>query len=230
MRKRFLPLLLLLILNLTACGKAHIDEEADGTMEGAEVKAATRSREEDSDVAWKEAYKKYLTGIIDGKNLLVDLSEPCTYNENGDVAYFTLQDITGDDIPELWITGRDPSEVVDNCFEVLTVGSKNKVKDIVDSLTCYYDPTEKELYTHSDTEESTFTVYENIEGRYSKKFSLVYSEDGRYSQVFGDGLAKSITNEEGEDMSAKFFDDRAKYSLKDLTKLTNESIEEAFME
>ena len=229
MRKRFLPLLLLLILCLTSCGNAHIVAEAEEIPEGAEVKAATRSRENvDEDSFWKEAYKNFLTGVVEDKIILGNYGVPYTYSENGNTAFFTLLDITGDDVPELWITGSDPSEIGDDSFEVYTLNAKNKLKQIVDSAICYYDPIARELYAHSDDDDSTFTVYEVIEGRYSKKYSLVYSEDGRYSQVFGDGLAKSITNEEGEDMSAKFFDDRTKYSLKDLTRLTPESIEEAF--
>jgi len=227
MKKRFLLLVPVLAFVIIGCGKAHIVTEEYDTPPGAEVKAATRSRSAEDDSFWKEAYKKYLVDIIECKVSITNFSDSCTYNENGGEAFFCLFDITGDNIPELWVTEKNPDESGDSCFEVLTFESEDKIKQVVDSQICFYNPEDKELYTHSEDEELKFTVYDNIAGRYSKKFSLIYADDlGKYSQEFGDGLAKDITIEEGESILAKFFDDRAKYSVKELTKLTPESVEE----
>ena len=121
--------------------------------------------------AWKQAYEKYLKDVISGKEYLPDLYEAITYEENG-YAAFALLDITGDGIPELWLSQDRDSD--HRLWGVFTLNAKNEAENLLasDELAYCYDLAENRLYAQLGGVMEHYSVFAVENGRAVLQYTL----------------------------------------------------------
>ena len=124
---------------------------------------------------WQTTYKKILYDIMADKEYLHDFNESYSYSQNGMRAFFTLKDITGDNIPELWVSGYN-----DNFWYIYSVDDNNNISNIIEQMVIFYNPEQNKLYANSGGYSELFTIYSYENGTFIRGCSL-WQEDGYYN-------------------------------------------------
>ncbi|WP_026513366.1 hypothetical protein [Butyrivibrio sp. LB2008] len=234
-----------LLLCLTACNKQVViidkNEPVEAGKEITENEATVADSiennsdeisEEKDDVnkdGWKDVYKKYLYDILADKESLSDGYTAFYYSEGPEKkAFFILQDVTGDDVPELWVTpfGLTSDTQYYGWFSLCTVGEDNNIKDFP-FFASFYDSDKQELYGAECVLDEDFSVYKNENGKLTLEYMVLGNEKEQYrkGQDFDD--CDPISLEEGQELDAEYDELKKKYGIKNAIELTPENIEKA---
>lgn len=136
------------------------------------VASAASTGAKSSDDNWKKSYKSYLYDVMADAEYLPDWYEAITYSDNGG-AYFALKDITGDGIPELWISAsHDP--LTYGSWGIYTVDDSGRTNciHVSDELVFCYDEKENKLYGHMGGVDEHYTVYSIENGQAEYRYTL----------------------------------------------------------
>ncbi len=128
---------------------------------------------------WKIVYKNYLYDVMADIECITDFYEAFTFGETDRTAFFALEDITGDGIPELWITSNQEED--HRSWQVFSLSKKKRVKDLFDARISFLDPDNKIVYGHTGGVFEHYSLFSIENG----DVSLLYTFDEDDNEVIG---------------------------------------------
>ena len=194
--------------------------------EPAEEAEEAEEKEPEKDDLWKNAYREYLYDVMAGSNPVPDLLEAFTYDPDQNIRY-QLMDITGDDIPELLISGI-PYEADDYPYwKAYTLNPEGQAEYLCDFG--FYDPETREVFVNDGTSFEGYSVYPINNGKIDKGYySMTADDSDRYYKVDGESNTyNEISKEEMDDFRNRYNDGYKKYCIKGIA-LTKENVENDF--
>ena len=208
--------------------KEEKNDQNDVVEEPKEPEQIT-TEEEPLEEPWKIAYGKYLYDVMAGYESIPDLLEAVNYEPDQDIRY-ELMDITGDNIPELLISGI-PYEPDDYLFWHAYIFNPEGRVDYLCNFS-FFDPDTGEVFVDDGTSFEGYSVYLINNGKAVKEYEM-NEEDAEgdaspYYKVDGESNTVSyISIEEMEKFRNAFNDGYKKYRLKGIA-LNKENVEKDF--
>ena len=226
MKKKYISVLaVIMTVSMIGCGQATIN--ADDNERIANIKKEIEKLEEEneelhakledssdsseasseleSDIneePWKEVYRQYLNRVMLGDEALPDLLETLFYYEGSDV-FFALDDITGDGIPELWVSGPGNTSI----WRVMTTDSEGSTVRELGCLT-FFDKDQQKGYFLSGTSFEGYDVFTLQDGNLMYEYGIGSDDSGNYKQYTSeetDGYEYvSISDQEMDDFRKEF--------------------------
>ena len=170
--------------------------------------------------------QKYLTDILEDKEYLTSFYDAYPYSDTKK-AFFLLQDIAGDDVPELWLSS-DECEGEYEPFVVFTVGEDNNVKKVLpgEARAAFYDSDKKEVYALDGSLSEDYQLIKNEAGEFTVEFVLLFDPDEQqYSKGTEYDTCEAVSMEEGKELDAKYQEAKNKYAVKNAIALNQENLE-----
>nr|MCR4684792.1 hypothetical protein [Lachnospiraceae bacterium] len=174
---------------------------------------------------WKSAYRQCLNDLLSEKTG-IDYGQDGFFGADLDNAYFTLQDITDDGIPELLINPED------YFWAAYTINNGSCERMFWSSFVTFYDSDQKLIYVegYSEEMEKSYTVYTPEDAKNNERTYGYYEEyepeDPANPYFYYDGEQINIISKQEWDAFKKTYNaDMKKYGFKKEWKLTPENIE-----
>ena len=238
-KRKAIIMMLASLFCLTACVSQPAVEEKNENVESNKESTALEEADPEESIAesteakadskndnWKEVYKKYLTDILEDKEYLSSFYDAYPYSETKK-AFFLLQDITGDDVPELWLSS-DEYQGEYEAFLVFTAGEDNNVKRVLpgEARAAFYDSDKKEVYAHDGSLNEDYELIKNEAGEFAVDFVLLWDPDEQqYSKGTEYENCEAVSMEEGQELDAKYQEAKKKYAVKNAIALNPENLE-----
>lgn len=170
---------------------------------------------------WEIAYKNYLYDVMAGKQPIPDTLEYITYAPDFQID-FSLQNITGNAIPELLISGINN----ETYWWIYTMGEDGTVTRI--GALSYYNPESNELFVNEGSSFEGYSVYKIVDGRMELEYDISEGDvEGQVSPYYRN--QENISPEEFEAFRAEFQAGLEKYGVKGRA-LNVKNIEKTFGE